>query len=425
MLRQVCVNLFQLTSRKISRWRSAETQVAMKLTENIAGSIEVPTGARETMVFDDALPGFGIRKFASGRASYIVKYNVGPQQRKITLGAVVPGVLAEMRRKASDVLARARLGQDVAAERRSISARRIILFDDLAKAYLAEKRKTMRQNTFDAAQRHFRQHWACFHGWELKDIARRDVVREIDEMAEARGAVTADRAKASLSGFFAWAIEKDYAEQNPTRDIRARAGKPKGTRVLSEDELAMIWLAVLGGDYATIVRLLVLTAQRKNEIAGLSWPEIDFERGQIELPAERCKNGRPHIVPLSEPAVMLLAEVRRRDGRELLFGRNEGSPFNGWSQKKLDLSARLPRDMKPWTVHDIRRSVITHMVERGIAQPHIAEAILNHVSGHQSGVAGVYNRAAYAAEKRAALNAWAAHFIPLVERTAAMPRARE
>jgi integrase len=391
----------------------------MKFTENSVTQIEVPAGARETMVFDDTLPGFGIRKFASGRASYFVKYNVGPQQRKISLGTVVPGVLAEMRRKASDVLARARLGQDVSAERKAIHARRVLLFEDLAKVYLAEKRKTMRPNTFDAAQRHLRLHWARFSGWELKDIARRDVVRLIDEMTEARGPVTADRAKASLSGFFAWCIERDYAEVNPTNNIRARGTPPKSTRVLSEDELVAIWLGVLGGEYATIVRLLILTAQRRNEIGGLSWPEIDFERGQINLPAERCKNNRPHAVPLSAPALALLAEVPRREGRDLLFGNRPARPYNGWSKKKADLDARLPTGMKPWVVHDIRRSVITHMAERGLAEPHVLEAIANHVSGHRAGVAGIYNRALYSVEKRSALDAWAAHFIPLVERTAA------
>jgi integrase len=386
----------------------------MKLTEGAAAQIEVPAGTRETIVFDDALPGFGIRKFASGRASYVVKYNVGRQQRKVTLGAVVPGVLTEMRRKASDVLARARLGQDVSAERKAVRAKRVVLFEDLAKVYLAQKRKELRPSTFDAAKRHFEQHWACFHGWELAAITRREVVREIDAIAEARGPVTADRAKASLSTFFAWAIEKDYAETNPTRDIRARGRQSTTTRVLSEEELVAIWAQALGGEYATIIRLLILTAQRKNEIGGLRWPEIDFERRQLSLPAERCKNHRPHIVPLSQPALVLLGEVPRRDGRELLFGRGDGS-FSGWSKMKLAIDGRLPAKMKAWTVHDIRRSVATHIAERGFAEPHVIEALLNHVSGHKAAVAGVYNRAVYAAEKGAALDAWAAHFIPLLK----------
>lgn len=386
----------------------------MKLTEGVAAQIEVPAGARDVIVVDDVLPGFGIRKFASGRASYFVKYNVGPQQRKITLGAVVPGVLAEMRRKASDVLARARLGQDVSAERKVVREHRKVLFEELAKTFLAQKRKELRPSSYDAAKRHFEQHWAVFYGYEVKDITRRDVVRAVDAMAETRGAVTADRAKASLSTFFAWAIEKDYADANPTRDIRARGQKSKTTRVLTEDELVAIWLQSLGGEYATIIRLLILTAQRKNEIGGLNWPEIDFDRQQINLPAERCKNHRPHIVPLSVPAAALLAEVPRRAGRELLFGRGEGS-FSGWSKMKLSIDARLPTGMVPWTVHDLRRSVATHMAERGIAEPHVLEAILNHVSGHKAAVAGIYNRAVYAAEKRVALNAWAAHILQLVE----------
>jgi integrase len=384
----------------------------MKLTEGIANKIEVPAGAREFTVLDDTLPGFGLRKFRSGRASYFVKYSFGARQRKITLGAVVPGVLAEMRRKASDLLARARLGQDVSAERKRVRQRQTVIFEDLTEIYLAHRRKEMRPSTYDAASRHFAQHWQCFHGWEIKNIARRDIVREIDIMAEARGAVTADRAKATLSTFFAWAIEKDYVETNPTRDIRQRGQKSKTTRVLTEAELVAIWRAALGGEYATILRLLILTAQRKSEIGGLSWAEIDFERDQILLPGERTKNGRPHIVPLSEPAMLLLQEVPRREGRELLFGRGKGS-FSGWSKMKMAIDARLPPKIAPWTVHDIRRSVATHLAERGIAAPHAIEALLNHVSGHKAAVAGIYNRAAYAAEKRHAVDAWAAHFFTL------------
>ena len=97
-----------------------------KLIEGISARIRVPDGARDILIFDDALPGFFIRKFASGKASYGVKYNVGTQQRRLSLGAVVPGVLAERRRMAADILARARLGQDVAGDKRAAAGKQVV-----------------------------------------------------------------------------------------------------------------------------------------------------------------------------------------------------------------------------------------------------------------------------------------------------------
>ena len=130
------------------------------------------------------------------------------------------------------------------------------------------------------------------------------------------------------------------------------------------------------------------------------------------MPAGRTKNHRAHVVPLSDEALALLPQ--RRDGRELMFGHREGG-FSGWSKAKAELDDRIAaarklagerKPMPPWVLHDLRRSFVTHVSEHNFAQPHVVEAIVNHVSGHRAGVAGVYNRAAYAAEKRQALEAW-------------------
>ena len=144
----------------------------------------------------------------------------------------------------------------------------------------------------------------------------------------------------------------------------------------------------------------------------------------IELPAERTKNGRAHTVPLSEPAQQILDAVPRRLDRDFIFGRTANAPFVGWSKPRYRLDdliaertgARLPH----WTPHDLRRTVATRMAEIGVA-PHIVEAVLNHVSGHKAGVAGIYNRATYAGEKRAALDRWAEHVMALAEGRAPAP----
>jgi integrase len=157
----------------------------------------------------------------------------------------------------------------------------------------------------------------------------------------------------------------------------------------------------------------MLTGQRREEIGGLEWSEIFTAKRQIELPEARCKNKRaPHIVPLSEPALARLQGLYS-DGGKYVFG-----PFNSWchGKKRLDneIAKRRGAPLPPWTIHDIRRSVVTHIAELGFAQPHVIEAIVNHVSGTKAGVAGVYNRATYLPEKRQALEQWADYLMGIV-----------
>ena len=133
----------------------------------------------------------------------------------------------------------------------------------------------------------------------------------------------------------------------------------------------------------------------------MEWSEL--VNGLWALPARRAKTAREHEVPLSRQAQQLIAALPRTG--PWLFGRRGKGAFSGWSRCKARLDRRL--GLAPWTLHDLRRSAATHMAEQEIAQPHIIEAILGHVSGHKAGVAGIYNRAAYRAEKVAALQRWA------------------
>src|SRR5262249_28821601 len=165
-----------------------------------------------------------------------------------------------------------------------------------------------------------------------------------------------------------------------------------------------------------IVKLLMLTGQRLNEIAGLRRSEVDFDRNLIALPGTRTKNGRPHDVPMSPTVRALLKAQPEREGRDLLFGKREG-PFSGFSRCKTMLDKRITQmtgsALPPWVVHDIRRSVATRMAERGVL-PHVIEALLNHVSGHKSGVAGIYNLSTYEKEKALAVALWDEHLLAAV-----------
>ena len=183
--------------------------------------------------------------------------------------------------------------------------------------------------------------------------------------------------------------------------------------MLKDPELRLLWQALNGGQYATIIKLLMLTAQRVNEIAGLRWSEIDFDRGAISLPAERTKNARAHEIPMAPTLRALLQAQPKIDGRDLVFGKPGGGPFSGLSRCKERLDAGIAelnngQPLAPWVHHDLRRSAATGMADIGI-QPHIIEAVLNHVSGHKGGIAGIYNRAAYSAEKAQALARWDEH----------------
>jgi integrase len=157
------------------------------------------------------------------------------------------------------------------------------------------------------------------------------------------------------------------------------------------------------------LRLLLLTGQRREEVGAMRWSELDLDRGSWQLPGTRTKNGLPHEVPLHRQAVEILRAVNR-DDRECVFGYPTRG-FVQWDASKRRLDQQCP--VTGWTVHDLRRTCVTGMAEIGIA-PHIVEAVVNHISGHKGGVAGIYNRAKYSGEKRAALQRWADHVEQIV-----------
>jgi integrase len=234
---------------------------------------------------------------------------------------------------------------------------------------------------------------------------------------------TANRVRSTLASFFGWAISEGMVASNPVTGTKATKEKTR-ERVLGDAELRLIWNALPDNHYGSILKLLALTGQRAGEIAGLRWSEIKGD--VLVLPSERTKNHQQHSVPLSEPARSIIeAQLRRparRPGtdtgvRDLIFGFGDG-PFCGWGKPKEALDRRIAevtgRPLPHWTPHDLRRTFSTRIAELGV-QPHVIEVILNHIGGFRAGVAGVYNRYAYDAEKRTALSTWADHLMAIVE----------
>lgn len=385
----------------------------MKLNEDIVAGIKCPPDKNEIAVFDDDLPGFGVRAYISGRNVYFVKYEHQGKQRKITLGKVVRGMLASQRKRAGEVLARARLGQDTSAERQVAKAKQTATLGELIPRYLDACEPSHKPRTFIEKKRHLLHHWSGLHALNIEDVTRRGIVVEIDRIADTSGPIAADRAKASLSAFFAWCVGRNYVDANPVGNISKRGTNGSRDRVLSEGDLVQIWQAC-GDDweYGRIVRLLILTGQRREEIGGLMWPEVNFDKSRIELPPSRTKNKQHHLIPLSAEALTILKAIPKWAGRDLVFGSGAGG-YSGWSNSKHALDARLP-GTAAWRLHDLRRTFVTMISEQGFAPPHVVEALVNHISGHKAGVAGVYNRATYAAEKRQAMDLWDNHINSLV-----------
>jgi integrase len=200
------------------------------------------------------------------------------------------------------------------------------------------------------------------------------------------------------------------AMANPVAATNKREERSRD-RVLTDTELTAIWHALPDSNFGTILRLLTLTGQRLGEVAGLRWSEIDFERDVILLSGERTKNHRAHDIPMARGVREILQAQPRRE-REFVFG-YRGGTYAGWSPMKHAIDERA--GVSGWVIHDLRRSVATGMAGIGI-QPHIIEAVLNHVSGHKGGIAGIYNRATYAQEKALALARWDEHVRSLVEK---------
>ena len=393
----------------------------MKLTMHSVATLVRPANKGDVVIWDDDLPGFGVR-LRGDKKSYLVQYRVGAQQRRESLGDIRRVRLEDARRVARHRFARVELGHDPAAERASArvkAAAAKLTLGVVAERYLDAKKEAMRPATYQAAKRHFTVHWKSLADRPLAEIQRADVAACLQGMAKAHGRTAASRARANLAALFGWAMREGLCDASPvavTND--PAAGRPSRDRVLAMAELAAIWRACQDDDFGRIVRLLALLGCRRSEIGELKWSEIDLDRGIMTISGARTKNRRALTLTLPPVAIDILRGVPRRDGSDNAFG-SGGDGFASWSYGTDALNERIvAAEGKPlphWTLHDLRRSAATHMADDEIGvQPHIIEALLNHVSGHKRGIAGIYNRARYDREIAAALQLWAEHLTAIV-----------
>jgi integrase len=388
----------------------------MKLTKVAVAALALSDGKTEQFLWDDDLPGFGVRLRGSTKR-WVAQYRLGSQQRRESLGDVRKVNLDDARRIARQRFAQVELGVDPAAERaqaRAEAAAARLTLATVSERYLAVKADRLRPSTFKAARKYFAAHWKPLHGKPLKGIKRADVAARLQELVKAHGRTSAARARANLSALFSWAMKEGLCETNPViATNRPDDGIMPRDRVLADDELHSIWNACQEDDFSRIVKLLLLTGCRREEIGGLKRSEINLDTGVMTIPGNRTKNGRTLELTLPALALEILQSTIQREGRDYFFGRF-GGPFAGWAAGKVCFDARIVltsgKAIAPWVLHDLRRTCRTGMGKLGV-QPHIAELIINHV---KNGIQAIYDRHKYQPEMAAALALWADHVQAIV-----------
>src|SRR5262249_4569438 len=247
----------------------------------------------------------------------------------------------------------------------------------------------------------------------ITDITRRDVLDLLDGLVADGRPVAANRALTAIRKMVNWAIGRDILATSPCASVKPPTPEQARDRVLSDVELGNVWRAAeeLSGPFGALVKLLILTGQRRDEVARMAWREVDLDARLWTLPKERSKNGQPHDIPLSDLAVALLGSQPRISDTFVLTTDGKSAASNyGANKRRLD--ALLPADMPPWWLHDLRRTVASGMARLGVNLP-VIEKVLNHSSGSFGGIVGVYQRHDFAGEKRHALERWGAHVADL------------
>jgi integrase len=382
----------------------------MKLTIKKIAELKLPAGSTDAVFWDDDVAGFGIRLREGGSRTWIYRYRIGSKQRSMKLGSATSIPLVVARKMASEQEAEVRLGGDPALKKETANLAADNTLGVLANQFLEARKSKWRPKSYKQYERHLLKYARPLHRLPITAVSQRNIANLLADITNESGEPTSNRLRSTLCSLFGWVIKEGI--RLPEGNVASYTNKHEEKsrdRVLTDAELKTIWKACPDSDFGAIIKLLILTGQRANEIGGLRWEEVHDE--QIVLPSQRTKNKRTHIVPLSDPARTMLNPFRA-DGRAHVFGRVDSIGFDGWGYAKRNLDARVA--LEHWTIHDIRRTVATRMAELGV-QPHIIEAVLNHVSGHKGGIAGIYNRATYDKEKREALNVWAEHVTALIE----------
>src|SRR5262245_39508899 len=389
----------------------------MKLTKDVVTALTLPDGRLEHFAWDDSLPGFAVRLRGQAK-TWVVQFRIGAQQRRESLGDVRRVTLEDARKIARQRFAQVELGVDPAAERARTRAATLTLAV-VSSRYLEARKDVMRPNTYKAAERYFRIHWKPLHASPIEGAAnngRADVAARLHEVTKQLGRSSAARARDNSSARYSWSMKERLCEGNPvlaTND--PTAGRLPRDRVLADHEIRIIWNACQDDNFGRIVKLLLLTGCRREEIGALKWDEVNLDTGALVVPGLRTKNHRTLELTLPPVAIDLLRSVPRLDGQQFVFATRGRGPFSGWSAAKLQLDARVVlttgQSLAPWRLHDARRTMRSGLGRLGVP-PHVAELAIGHA---RSGIEAVYDKHKYRGEIASALALWADHVRVVVE----------
>jgi integrase len=402
--------------------------MGVKLTERTIERLACEPGKRDRMVFDTEQRGLAVRVVATGSKTYLAQYVTAGRKRRVPLGSVDAISLAAARDAARAVMGQVAQGTDPATQRKAkaedakVDAQRERmtlgrLVADWERLHLTHRSARYRKDATESMKRALPDWWDR----PAERLARKDVVAIVDRLTPSVARALAAYGRAC----FAWAVRRGSVPGNPFVELPVAPSNVQRDRVLTDAEAVKVWKAAAADatPYGPIVRLLLLTGQRRDEVRGMDWSEIAPDLATWTIPGKRTKNGQPSVVPLSAPAQAILrarlAQVREQR-RGLVFPGEGGKVmFGNWSKSKAGLNTAT--GVAGWRLHDLRRTVATGLQRLGV-RLEVTEAVLNHVSGSRGGIVGVYQRHDWAAEKRTALDGWAAHIEAAVAGADAGPK---
>ena len=318
-----------------------------------------------------------LRLSYGGTRTFSMAYRIGDKQHRLTLGQWPAMQLAEARAAWRDIRDKVARGVDPALHDEEAGDS----FGAVAAKWLRLDQGDNRSR--DAVERLLNKdvlpHW---QHTSIAKVTKKDVLRLIDAVADRGSPVMARRLHAHLHRLFRWSVGRGIIPTNPMQDLPKIGDETVRNRLLSDDELAAVWTAAgqLGWPFGAIYRLLILTGARLREIGELRWSEIAGDI--IKLEGDRTKNGLPHTIPLSAPALALIEDLHRIGDSDLVFTTNGKAPVSGWSKAKVRLDALA--NIKDWRVHDLRRAIATGMQKLGVAE-RVIEACLGHSTASRNG----------------------------------------
>jgi integrase len=395
-----------------------------KLTQRSVEAVICPPGKKDALLFDRELRGFGLRVTTSGGKTFLAQYRTAGTKRRVALGPFGALTVEQARKAAQVVLGEAAKGGDPFADRkakmqaaRAAKAESEYTFRTMVKAWSDAREGDRRPSYLREAVACLTRNLPMWRDRAAGSITLAEAVRALDTIKARKGTVTANRTLAYARAAYGWAVKRQHLMLNPLRGIE-RPGREKAReRVLNAEELGAIWRAcsILGPTLSGFTRTLMLTMQRRAEVAAMRWSELDNTADPTvwTLAAEQSKNGRPHVVHLSEPVRAIVRAMPRLNGNPFVFAGRAGNPIKAFNYAKAEIEAALvagSNSLPDWRFHDFRRAGVTALAGMGFP-PHVCDRLLNHVTGAISGVAAVYQKAEFLAERNAALDAWAAHVL--------------